>query len=461
MRKQARLSFGGARARGDETRAPVRRRRLSEPSFAFLLNAPALLAIVGLVGYPIAYSLWLSLHRYNLKRPNLFRFIGFGNYVEIFGVRRVLVGAPGHARLHRARRRPGGRARHPDRAPAQRAVPGPGLVRTHGPRALGDPAGRERPHVAVDLRRQGRRAERPPGRAPASCPTTGAGSRTRPPRSWRWSRRTSGTRCRSAVILLLAALQTIPAELYDAGRVDGSSAWQLFRHVTMPWLAQPLLVVLILQTMLGDPRLRRHLRADGRRAGHLHDHADLADLPDDVRQPRFRPGQRLCVYDQPDHAGTGARLLPRCSTGGESSRHDARPDAATRDATGLLHAGRRPSSALYLPGAVLLARPHELHARARRAVGAAAVAPGAAHPRQLRDLLRSERDAGRSSAAAPPSKTLPGMLNSLDRRHRHRGPQPRARDPGRLQLRPPAIPAAGRSAAAALPRLAHGARASR
>ena len=61
------------------------RRRLSEPSFAFLLNAPALLAIVGLVGYPIAYSLWLSLHRYNLKRPNLFRFIGFGNYVEIFG----------------------------------------------------------------------------------------------------------------------------------------------------------------------------------------------------------------------------------------------------------------------------------------------------------------------------------------------------------------------------------------
>src|SRR5262249_51141663 len=53
-----------------------------------------------------------------------------------------------------------------------------------------------------------------------------------------------------AVILLLAALQAIPAELYDAGRVDGSGPWQLFRHVTAPWLAQPLLVVLILQTML-------------------------------------------------------------------------------------------------------------------------------------------------------------------------------------------------------------------
>jgi len=53
-----------------------------------------------------------------------------------------------------------------------------------------------------------------------------------------------------AVILLLAALQTVPAELYEAGRVDGSGPWPLFRHVTWPWLAQPLLVVLILQTML-------------------------------------------------------------------------------------------------------------------------------------------------------------------------------------------------------------------
>src|SRR5262249_60394839 len=58
--------------------------RLSEPSFAFLLNAPALLAIVLLVGYPILYSLWLSLHRYNLKRPGLFRFIGVENYVAIW-----------------------------------------------------------------------------------------------------------------------------------------------------------------------------------------------------------------------------------------------------------------------------------------------------------------------------------------------------------------------------------------
>ena len=64
-------------------RGRSRGRRLSEPSFAFVLNVPALLAIVLLVGYPIAYSAWLSLHRYNLKRPRLFRFIGLENYADI------------------------------------------------------------------------------------------------------------------------------------------------------------------------------------------------------------------------------------------------------------------------------------------------------------------------------------------------------------------------------------------
>jgi multiple sugar transport system permease protein len=52
-----------------------------------------------------------------------------------------------------------------------------------------------------------------------------------------------------AVILLLAALQRIPSELYEAARMDGASALQLFRYVTLPWVSQTLLVVLILQTM--------------------------------------------------------------------------------------------------------------------------------------------------------------------------------------------------------------------
>jgi multiple sugar transport system permease protein len=52
-----------------------------------------------------------------------------------------------------------------------------------------------------------------------------------------------------AVILILAALQRIPSELYDAARVDGAGPFQMFRYVTFPWLAQALLIVLILQTI--------------------------------------------------------------------------------------------------------------------------------------------------------------------------------------------------------------------
>jgi len=52
-----------------------------------------------------------------------------------------------------------------------------------------------------------------------------------------------------AVILLLAALQKIPGELYESARIDGAGPIQLFRYVTFPWLAQTLLVVLILQTL--------------------------------------------------------------------------------------------------------------------------------------------------------------------------------------------------------------------
>ncbi len=52
------------------------------------------------------------------------------------------------------------------------------------------------------------------------------------------------------MIILLAALQSIPEDLYEAGRIDGASGWQLFRHVTLPGIAPVLLLVSIL-TMTG------------------------------------------------------------------------------------------------------------------------------------------------------------------------------------------------------------------
>ncbi len=48
------------------------------------------------------------------------------------------------------------------------------------------------------------------------------------------------------MIILLAALQSIPDDLYEAARIDGASGWQLFRHVTLPGLAPVLSLVSIL-----------------------------------------------------------------------------------------------------------------------------------------------------------------------------------------------------------------------
>ncbi|HEY3081188.1 MAG TPA: sugar ABC transporter permease [Chloroflexota bacterium] len=39
------------------------------------------------------------------------------------------------------------------------------------------------------------------------------------------------------MLLMLAALQSIPDEIYDAVRVDGASSWQAFRYVTFPLIA--------------------------------------------------------------------------------------------------------------------------------------------------------------------------------------------------------------------------------
>jgi multiple sugar transport system permease protein len=51
-------------------------------------------------------------------------------------------------------------------------------------------------------------------------------------------------------ISFLAGLQTIPADLYEAARVDGASRWQQFLHITVPRLRPVLLVVLMLSTIL-------------------------------------------------------------------------------------------------------------------------------------------------------------------------------------------------------------------
>ena len=51
-------------------------------------------------------------------------------------------------------------------------------------------------------------------------------------------------------LIFLAGLQTIPRELYEAARVDGASAWQSFKKITIP-LMIPVMVLVAILTVLG------------------------------------------------------------------------------------------------------------------------------------------------------------------------------------------------------------------
>jgi len=74
------------------------------------------------------------------------------------------------------------------------------------------------------------------------------------------------------VVTYLARLQTIPPELYESATVDGASAWRRFLHVTLPQTASVLFVIVLLRSiwmftkfdtvwlMAGDGGVSRYIR---------------------------------------------------------------------------------------------------------------------------------------------------------------------------------------------------------
>ncbi len=53
------------------------------------------------------------------------------------------------------------------------------------------------------------------------------------------------------VLLMHTAMQGVPQQLYEAGKVDGTSAWQSFRFIMFPLIAPTIIIVLILRTTWG------------------------------------------------------------------------------------------------------------------------------------------------------------------------------------------------------------------
>jgi multiple sugar transport system permease protein len=53
----------------------------------------------------------------------------------------------------------------------------------------------------------------------------------------------------AAIILLLAAMNNIPFDLYEAAIIDGASAWQKFRYVTLPLLRPTIVFLVVIGTV--------------------------------------------------------------------------------------------------------------------------------------------------------------------------------------------------------------------
>lgn len=246
------MSTGSIRA-AERARGGLRPRlgaltRPGETLQAYLMNAPALVAILALVAYPIGYSFWLSLQRYNLKLPADQAFIGLGNYVSLFSdadflnsikisaifsllvVALTMVLSVALALvLNEA---------FPGRGVLRSLVllpwAMPGVVNGLMWRWIFDPkigvlnGALTQLHVIHTYQSW--------LISPVSAFLLSAVAQV-------WNL------LPLAVVILLAGLSTIPAELYDAAMVDRAGVIQRFRQVTLPWLLHPLLIVLILETM--------------------------------------------------------------------------------------------------------------------------------------------------------------------------------------------------------------------
>src|SRR5882762_2097985 len=204
---------------------------LSETAFAYLLNVPAILTVLLLVAYPIADAFWLSLHRYNLRRPDAYAFVGLQNYVDVLTSDQFL--------------------------PSLSVTLFFTFWSTFGVLVLA--------LIMLPWAMSGvvtalmwKWIFNPnSGALNGLLYSLGIISSYR---SWLMAPDTSYLAIITAnvwntlpfsALVLLAGLQAIPSELYDAAKVDRASVWARFRHVTLPWLSQPILIVLIVQALGG------------------------------------------------------------------------------------------------------------------------------------------------------------------------------------------------------------------
>jgi len=223
---------------------PQRRRSrgLSERRLAFAMVSPSMLLIALVAAYPIIYAIWLSLHQYSVRVAGLSRWAGLNNYSDalsnpdfwdamrttlIFSVASVilelLIGLAMALCMHEA-------------------FKGQGILRT----VVLVPWAVLTVVTAIMWRTI---FESPQGfvNSILGGDTVWLGQE---PQAliviiiadvWKTAP--------FMALLILAGLQTIPGEIYEAARVDGATKWQRFVKITLPLLKPAILVALIFRTL--------------------------------------------------------------------------------------------------------------------------------------------------------------------------------------------------------------------
>jgi multiple sugar transport system permease protein len=219
-----------------------------ERRFALLLFAPALIALIVTTTAPLVYLAWTSLMRIDLSMPFLSGFAGADNYAKMGGDPRfwnslwltviytastvVLQVALGLSLALMVLRIPRGQAalRIAAILPIVLAPVVVGLFwRTL---VLSPDVGL----VDVVTRALGLGSHNWLGDPRLALISVIA------IHTWQWTP--------FAFLVLLASLSSLPPDVFEAARIDRASAWQRFRHITLPLIRPAIVIVVIMRTMI-------------------------------------------------------------------------------------------------------------------------------------------------------------------------------------------------------------------
>jgi multiple sugar transport system permease protein len=224
------------------TPAGRRSRGTSERRLAAYMVSPSLLLIALVAAYPIGYAVWLSLHEYSVRVAGLSRWKGLGNYSNALqdpdfwaAVKNTFIFTAGSVTFEVIIGMGMALAMHS-------AFRGQGLLRTVVLvpwavltvvtammwRTIFDPTlGLVNSLLGTDIVWLGQSPHAMIVMIVADV--------------WKTAP--------FMALLLLAGLQVIPGEIYEAAKVDGATIWQRFSKITLPLLMPALLVALIFRTL--------------------------------------------------------------------------------------------------------------------------------------------------------------------------------------------------------------------